>query len=80
MWTKQYECKQASGPKEGTAKQPGRWEPYLSADCVVKNADQEDVLHHQPAGHGRARRTGTQEDVGQHAVHVLPAVGHVQLL
>lgn len=54
--------------------------PYLYADRVVKDAEQEHVLHHQPAWHGRARGTGAQEDARQSVVHVLPAVGHVQFL
>lgn len=54
--------------------------PYLDPHRAVQNADQEDVLHHQPARHGRGWSTGTQEDAGERVVHVLPAVGHVQLL
>lgn len=46
----------------------------------MENTEQEHVLPHQPAGHDGVRSAGTQEDARQSVVHVLPAVGHVQLL
>lgn len=58
----------------------GERQPYLDANCAVKNADQEDMLHHQPGGHGRVRGARAQEDARQSVIHVLPAVAHVQLL
>lgn len=45
----------------------------------MKDADQKDVLHHQPHGHGDCSNTGTHENVCQGVIHVLPAVGHVEL-
>lgn len=38
------------------------------------------MLHHESAGHGRGSDAGTHESSSQGVVHVLPAVGHVQLL
>lgn len=46
---------------------------------MMKDADQKDVLHQQSRGHGDWSDTGIHENVCQSVVHVLPAVGHVEL-
>lgn len=55
-------------------------QPYLDPDRAVQDADQEHVLHQQPAGHGLGGGAGAQEDIRHRVAHVLPAVRHVQLL
>lgn len=53
---------------------------YLNSYIVMKDADQKDVLHQEPCRHGNCSNTGVHENVCQSVVHVLPAVGHVELL
>lgn len=68
--------------KDGRSCPPGRTapRPYLDAHRAVEDADQEHVFHHQPAGHGHGRGAGAEQGARQGVAHVLPAVGHVQLL
>lgn len=52
---------------------------YLNSYIMMKNADQKDMFHHQSRRHGNCGHTGIHENIGQSFIHVLPAVGHVEL-
>lgn len=52
----------------------------LDPNHVVQDADQKQMLHHQPAVHGLRRGAGAQEDACHGVSQVLPAVHHVQVL
>lgn len=52
---------------------------YLNSYIMMKDADQKDVLHQESCRHGNCSDTGTHENVCQSVIHVLSAVGHVEL-
>lgn len=52
---------------------------YLNSYVMMKDADQKDVLHQESCRHGNCSNTGTHENVCQSVIHVLSAVGHVEL-
>lgn len=52
---------------------------YLNSYIMMKNADQKDMLHYQSCRHGNCSNTSIHENICQSLIHVLSAVGHVQL-
>ena len=52
---------------------------YLNSYIMMKNADQKDMLHHQSCRHGNCSNTSIHENICQGFIHVLSAVGHVEI-